>query len=171
MSERICKGGLALVVVLMLSACGSKDRPLLLAGQRVDSPDEFLVLPSKPLQAPKSYSELPTPTPGAENLTDPTPHADATVALGGRASAVSGGGPADGAIVNFASRYGVQADIRQVLSAEDDQRRRKRGGVLTRFRLVGNRYFLIYTEDILDQHEELRRLRALGIVTPTAPPK
>jgi len=168
MRELIFKGGMALLTVLLLTACGSKDRPLLLAGQKVDSPDEFLVLPSKSLEAPKSYSELPTPTPGAGNLTDPTPNADASIALGGRA--VAGNGAADGAIVNFASRHGVQADIRQVLSAEDEKRRRTRGGILTRFRLVGNRYFLIYTDDILDQHKELARLRSLGVVTPTASP-
>ena len=45
-------------------------------------PDEFSVLPVKPLTQPKDYAFLPAPTPGGGNLTDPNPKADAVVALG-----------------------------------------------------------------------------------------
>ena len=66
--------------VLLLAACG--DKPLHDLDARRKGPDEFLVLPNKPLEQPASYAQLPTPTPGGANLTDRNPRQEAIVALG-----------------------------------------------------------------------------------------
>lgn len=65
---------------LLLTACG--DKPLHNLDARRQGPDEFLVLPNKPLEAPANYAELPTPTPGGANRTDRNPQSEAIVALG-----------------------------------------------------------------------------------------
>ena len=77
----------------------------------------------------------------------------------------------DGGLVNFASRYGRQADIRQVLATEDlEYRRDNDGRILERWFNV-NVYYRAYEDQSLDQHQELLRLRRLGIWTPAAPPE
>lgn len=165
--------GLALTVALTLSACGGKREPQLLnlnAGS--DTPDEFAILPGKPLQTPENITELPAPTPGASNLTDPTPKADAIVALGGNAAVLARSGiPAtDRALLGYTGRHGTEADIREQLAAADlDFRRRK--DVPSLYRLFKkSRYFKVYSSQALDQYLELERLRAAGIKTPSAPP-
>ncbi len=137
-------------------------------------PDEFLVLPVKPLSKPDSYQTLPAPTPGGVNLVDPNPRADAIVALGGRASALDPNAPipgSDGALVNAASRYGVTPDIRQSL-AEQDARFRKQQARLSSIKLFRvDRYNQAYRRQALDPFVEARRFQRAGIATPTAPPE
>ena len=72
---------LCLAMVLGLSACGD----LKLRKMKSDDkgPEEFTVLPVKPLQEPSDYKVLPAPNSAAGNLVDATPKADAIVALGG----------------------------------------------------------------------------------------
>ncbi|MCU9848530.1 DUF3035 domain-containing protein [Defluviimonas sp. WL0024] len=167
--------GIALAsVVLALSACGGSEDPKLLnIRSQSRSPDEFTVLPSKPLQMPEDLASLPEPTPGGSNITDPTPEADAVAALGGNPAALAPGGsvPAsNGALVSYAGRYGTASDIRRVLAAEDlDYRRRHDGRLLERAFNV-NVYFKAYRPMSLDQHAELARWRAAGARTETAPP-
>lgn len=100
------KGGvLAATLMLALSACGGSEDPQLMnLRSPSDGPDEFAILPPKPLQMPKSLASLPTPTPGGTNITDPTPEADAIVAMGGR----PGAGTNDTALVAYAARGGVE---------------------------------------------------------------
>ncbi len=136
-------------------------------------PDEFLILPSKPLEAPTNFSDLPTPTPGGTNLTDPQPRADAIAALGGRPSAlVDQGVPAsDSGLVSYASRNGVPGDIRQV-TAEEDEAFRKRRGRFTRIQLFRtNRYNQVYRREALNPFDVERAARSRGIPTPSAPPE
>ena len=47
-------------------------------------PDEFMVLPTRPLEMPESFAALPPPTPGAVNRVDYRPHAEAVSGLTGR---------------------------------------------------------------------------------------
>ena len=135
-----------------------------------EGPDEFGVVPSKPLEQPASLSDLPQPTPGAPNLADVTPNRDAVAALGGRTQ--SGGVPAsDSAVVTFASRYGVDPAIRAELFEADETFRRNRG----RLRILGigsgrDRYFSAYAPQTLDAYAELERFRAAGVNVPSAPP-
>lgn len=164
--------GLALGLGLMLCACSGNDG-LRQLNTPERGPDEFRVLPSKPLEAPESYTFLPVPTPGAGNRTDQNPSADAVAALGGNPAAlVPGNGipSGDNAIVTYSSRYGVTANIRQVL-AESDAEFRKRKGRFTNIRIVPvDRYNQAYEEFALDPFSEASRWRRAGIRTPSAPP-
>lgn len=163
------RGALALAAVLLLTACGDRDRPPQLMNIRsaTDGPDEFAILPPRPLQTPESFTELPEPTPGGANLTDPTPNADAVAALGGD---IAGGARGDAGLLNHATRYGVNADIRAVLASEDlEWRRDNKGRILERLLNV-NVYFKAYRNQSLDQQAELRKWRRLGIRTVSAPP-
>ncbi|WP_420862109.1 DUF3035 domain-containing protein [Algirhabdus cladophorae] len=165
---------LGTVIVLSVAACDRNKEPRLLNVKNTDAgPDEFGILPNKPLQTPENYSALPTPTPGGANLVDPTPNRDAVAALGGNPTRLNANGiPAgDGAIVNHASRYGRDATIRQRLASEDlEFRRRNDGRVLERLANV-NVYFKAYRIQSLDRYSELERFRRLGVRTPAAPPE
>ncbi len=172
MRAAILKTGLALALVLGLSACAGAGSRLAKPAANKSGPDEFLVLPSKPLQTPANYTDLPEPTPGAGNLTDPNPRADAVAALGGNPARLQQSGipAADGALLAYSARYGVAADIRSVLGAADKAFRRAQGA-LSIFRWFSkSRYFAAYRGQALDQYQELKRLRAAGVDTPSAPP-
>ncbi len=167
--------GITVATILALSpgACGNRNtQPDLLNFPGAKSPDEFTVLPGKPLEAPEDYGFLPAPTPGGGNRTDPTPKADAVVALGGRGAAIARDGApgADGGLIAHASRFGTAPDIRRTLAAEDLQFRRRNNGRLLERLFNVNIYFRSYERQSLDQYAELRRLRRLGVRTPAAPP-
>ncbi len=135
-------------------------------------PDEFMILPVKPLTAPQDYSTLPTPSPGSANLVDVNPIADAAVAMGGRAEAAESGAiaAADSALIAAASRNGVEPDVRETL-AEADAKFRKRQTRMTRFRLFPvDRYEQAYRRQALEPFPETERYRAAGAGTPTSPP-
>lgn len=165
--------GIAVCAILALSACGrDKDPQLMNLRTASKGPDEFTVLPSKPLQLPEDLASLPEPTPGGANITDPTPEADAVAALGGNPNHFTRGGlPAsDGGLVTYAARFGVSGDIRDQLAAEDlDYRRRNDGRLLERL-FKTNVYFRAYRPMSLDQHAELARWRRLGVRNVGAPP-
>lgn len=159
----------ALFGLMVLSACGGKDRGLRDFRKASAGPDEFSVVPTLPLETPESLTKLPTPTPGGGNLTDANPNAVAIAALGGNPAAVSRGGiPAsDSALIAHTSRKGTTADIRSVLAAEDATFRKRRG----RFALGGgDKYFAAYASQALDAFAELIRWRQLSVKTPSAPP-
>ncbi len=136
-------------------------------------PDEFSVLPVKPLTQPKDYKFLPAPTPGGANLTDATPKADAVVALGGNAAALNANTAipsSDAALVTASSRYGVPANTRQVIDTEDAAFRKKQGR-WTRLRLFKvDRYSQVYRREALDADLQTEAARRAGIETPSAPP-
>lgn len=162
----------ALAAVLTLSACAQSDKPPKLMNVRstTQGPDEFSILPPKPLTLPEDLAALPEPTPGGTNLTDPTPEADAIAALGG-ALREGGGVPAgDGGLFTYVSRYGVAGDIRQTLAAEDLEWRRRNDGRLLERLLNVNVYYKAYADMALDQQAELWRWRSAGAKTPSAPP-
>ncbi|WP_238365539.1 DUF3035 domain-containing protein [Mesobacterium pallidum] len=160
-----------LALCTALVACGERDISMRNLNIPTDNgPEEFAVLPVKPLEMPESFAALPAPTPGSGNLVDPTPNADAIVALGGRPSASSGIPAGDSALVSQASRYGVPADIRRTLASED-LAFRKRASRFTNFRLGRvDRYVKAYRRQSLDAHAETERFRRLGTYVPSAPP-
>lgn len=155
-----------------LVACGQRDYAMRNLDAPTDNgPEEFAVLPVKPLEIPDSLSALPAPTPGGGNRVDPNPKADAIAALGGRVSSSSGIPAGDSALVAQSSRYGVPSDIRETLAAED-LAFRKRASRFTRFRLGRvDRYVGAYRRQSLDAHAEVDRFRRLGTYVPSAPPK
>lgn len=161
---------IAIVILVALGACNRGDPELMRIKQpRSEGPDEFSVLPTKPLEMPEDLAALPPPTPGGTNRTDPTPEADVALALGGRPEVLTRGST-DGALVSYASRYGRQANIRNQLAAEDLAfRRENRGRVLERLLQV-NTYYSAYEPMELDQYRELERLRRAGVRTSAAPP-
>ncbi len=171
MRVNVVKSLAVLVFALGLSACASGTPRLLNVGASNASPDEFAVLPGKPLQTPANYSVLPTPTPGGSNLTDRSPKADAITALGGNPAVLNRGGipVSDTALVTQAQRFGVAANIRQTLSDADLAFRKRQGALFFMRWFTGNRYFAAYRGQSLNQDREFQRLQAAGIKTPSAP--
>lgn len=169
----------ALLALLVLTACGrfgnaDKAPPKLMNFKSQSrSPDEFAVLPTKPLQLPEDIAALPEPTPGGSNITDPTPDVDAVAALGGNPRLLERGAlPAgNGGLVSHATRFGQSPDIRQVLAAEDEDWRRKHDGRLLERLFSVTVYFRAYEPMSLDQYAELERWRAAGVRTVGAPPQ
>jgi hypothetical protein len=168
-TDRARRPRAAAAVVLaafVLAGCGeggiaSGLRQAGVAGQ----PDEFLVLPTRPLEMPPDLATLPPPTPGTTARVAYRPQADAIAALTGRpATATTDAGP-------LVARVGpADAGIRATLASEDVAfRRENRPRLLERwFRRDSGR--AAYTRTTLDAEAELRRLRAAGVRTPAAPP-
>ena len=159
---------LALACATVLSACGGGDPSLFNIRKADRTPDEFSVLPSRPLEQPSSYAALPPPLPpGTPNRSDRQPRAEAITALGGDPT---GGVRGDGALVGTVQRYGVDAGIREQLAREDLAYRRANDGRLLDRVLNRNIYFDAYAPQALDQRGELDRLRRAGVRTVAAPP-
>lgn len=166
---------LALLALPALAACGASDRDITLRSFQNNSggPEEFAVLPNKPLEQPASYNTLPPPTPGGANRTDLTPKSDAVAALGGRPSALqpSGVPASEGGLVSYASRQGRDPAIRQTLAQEDENFRRRQS-FLTKIRLFQvDRYYQAYKRQSLDSQAAAAAWRRAGAPTPTAPPR
>ncbi|QFT91213.1 hypothetical protein FIU86_00035 [Roseovarius sp. THAF9] len=166
---------LILVLAMAVSACGGRDRDITLSRIKNtgNGPEEFNIVPGKPLQAPESYRALPAPTPGGTNITDPTPKGDSVAALGGNPGALAntGIGRRDGGLVNYANRFGVVPGIRQTLAREDVEIRRKRGRVNILNIGRNDDYNLAYRRQWLDSKAEATRLRRVGVPTPSYPPE
>lgn len=87
--------GAALAAALaVLAGCNSFGDPIEAIGGRRPAPDEFKVLPRKPLVVPATVAQpgvqpgpLPTPEPGKPSPLDPNPQREAEVALMGREDA------------------------------------------------------------------------------------
>ncbi|SNX68249.1 beta-barrel assembly complex subunit BamF [Cereibacter ovatus] len=163
-------GAGAALALLLLSACGGGEPELMNLRSTGAGPDEFSILPSRPLQMPETLAALPAPTPGGANLADPNPEADAIAALGGNPNRAGSIPAADGAVVSHVSRYGAQTGIRQTLAAEDYEWRRSNDGRLLERIFNVNVYYQAYKPMALDQHAELARWRAAGARNPSAPP-
>jgi hypothetical protein len=161
---------IAIAAMLVLSACGGGD-PRLMNLSSGEGPDEFGIIPPKPLAMPENLAALPEPTPGGGNLSDPNPEADAILALGGKPGTSSGVASGDSALYAHASRYGVEQGIRSTLAAEDlEWRRDNNGRVLERWFNL-NVYYKAYRKQQLDQQSELDRWRQAGVRTSSAPPR
>lgn len=168
-----------IVLILLASAivagCGPKDDVTLTRIRHTgNGPDEFSIIPSKPLQTPEDFSVLPQPTPGAANLVDQNPLADGVVAFGGNPNAIvapaSGIGAGDGGLVNHANRYGAIANVRETLAEEDKDTRRRHGR--QNFLPFGfsDDYTSAYRRQWLDAYSEELRMRKREAITPAAPP-
>ena len=156
--------------VLALGACESSGKLMTLASD--DGPEEFAIVPSKPLELPPDLAALPAPTPGGSNITDQNPDADAVAALGGNPAqlAAQGVGAGDGALIAHAGRHGVTPGARQITAQEDAEYRRRNGRRLLEVVARSNVYYRAYRRQSLDSQAELDRWRPTGVQTPTAPP-
>ena len=154
--------------LVTLAACGGGDPRLMNIRNTEAGPDEFSVLPTNPIVIPDDLTSLPPPSLGGTNRTDPDPQGDAIRALGGNPA--GGVGPA-GDVVQYAARFGISPDIRDVLAAEDLEFRQQNNGRVLERLFNTNVYFSAYREMSLDRYAELARLRRAGVRTPAAPPE
>jgi hypothetical protein len=161
---------IALLAMLGLMACSS-GTPQLMNLRTGDGPDEFGIVPPKPLEMPETLSDLPEPNPGGANRTDRDPEAEAAVALGGRPGAAGGIPSGDSALYAHAARFGLESGIRTTLASEDLQWRRDNNGRILERLFNVNVYYRAYRDQRLDQQAELQRWRKLGLRTPSAPPR
>lgn len=162
------RGMIAGAVFAMLSACGS-DAPLYSLRSDSGGPDEFAILPTKPLEMPQDMAALPPPTPGTANRADPTPRADAVAALGGNAAVLTRGAT-DAGLIRYTTRYGVSPAIREDLAAADAEFRSGKGPRLLESWANVSVYNRAYEPFSLNQQAEVVRFRRAGIRTPSAPP-
>ena len=168
-----------ILALVALTACGTRqdidegDTNLRQLRNPSGAPEEFSIVPPKPLQPPESLSELPPPTPGGTNRTDQTPLKDAVAALGGapsRLDAQQGIGAGDQALVARVSRFGRQPNIRAELAEADQEFRERRS--LFNWRLVPeDSYNRVYRAQTLDPYLALEAARRAGVLTPSAPPR
>lgn len=161
--------GIAAAAVMGLSACGSNQLMNIETGQ--NSPDEFAILPTRPLTMPPDLALLPAPTPGGANITDPNPAGDAVAALGGNPARLTDQGIAasDGALVAHATRRGSDPAIRPSLAQADaDWRSRNKRRPLEA--LFGTTvYQRAYRPMALDSRAEQQRWQRAGAITQTSP--
>jgi hypothetical protein len=129
-------------------------------------PDEFMVLPTRPLEMPQDLSALPPPTPGAPNRVAYQPRTDAIVGLTGRPPPA---GNADGSAL--VARAGPRdPGIRAELAVEDVQWRETHNGLFFERLLSNDRDRVVYQEMLLNAPEAWERMRARGVEVPAAPP-
>ena len=160
MTRTILAGSLALA----LAACAGDGRLHRLDAGAV-APDEFSVIPMRPLVLPGT---LDLPPPGGVNRADPNPRGDAMVALGGTDGAGLAG---DAALMAQVARHGTDPAIRATLAAEDAAFRSRAVALGGPNILARDRYFQAYARQALDAGAELDRFRAAGVATPSAPPQ
>jgi len=170
---RMVRGSLAVMALAALAVtagCTGKN-----GLRKLDSPgrgpDEFMIIPAKPLAEPKSYSDLPPPTPGGVNRTDRDPAAEAIIALGGTPPSLQSIPASDNRLVQQASRYGVDTSSRQVLAEEDEKFRRRNSRMMGLKIFVPDKYSEAYKNQAIDPFEVNDRFRKAGIPTVSAPPE
>lgn len=168
----MARGLMLLTIFALLSAC-SGGGTLRNQSNKGDGPEEFNILPTKPLQYPTNYNSLPVPLPEGANLVDQHPKADAISALGGNPKALASTSiPAsDGALVSYAGRSGYDPQIRATLRQEDaDFRRREARWSSLKFPNV-DRYSEAYSKQTLDAAAVAEAWRQRGVTTPAFPPE
>jgi hypothetical protein len=154
------------VTLFLIAACSSDDARLRDLYDVGTGPEEFAVLPSKPLIIPSNLQELPVPDETVENLADPTPKRDLIEKLGGSIDETKSVPKKHKDLLNYVSRAGVNSNIREEL-AEEDRKFLRRMGVLTSVKLFRvDRYNQIYRKMTLSAPKELERWRSLGVRTP-----
>lgn len=156
----------------VLAGCGERSVPKLMQ-LRSETPDEFGVLPNRPLELPADYASLPPPAPGGANRADPAPQEDILLALGGDPAArrTTGAADADPALFAAIGADRASPEIRQTLAEEDIAFRRKNRGNWVGRSLGRTEYFNAYAPQSLDAYKELEKFREQGVRTPAAPPR
>ncbi|SIO16679.1 Beta-barrel assembly machine subunit BamF [Vannielia litorea] len=171
MAKQARRMALLLLVCASVAAC-SREPDLMNIERGQDTPDEFAILPNKPIQQPENYRDLPAPTLGGSNRADASPFKDAVAALGGNPERLNTTGQLVGepGLIGHVTRFGLTRNIRQQLAAEDYQFRKKNDGRLLERLFNVNVYYKAYARQSLDQESELSRFRRAGVATPSAPP-
>ena len=158
---------LLMLAPLALAACGEGGLAgALRSSGAVSTPDEFMVLPTRPLEMPQNFTALPPPKPGTVNRVDYQPHVEAIAGLTG---APGPAGNADGAVL-VAEAGPRQPGIRQQLAIEDIEWQNTHHGLLIPRLIAKDKATVTYQPMILDSAAEYERLRSAGIEQPPAPP-
>ncbi len=129
------------------------------------TPDEFLVLPTRPLEMPQDLSALPPPEPGTVNRVAYQPRAEAIAGLTGRPATATANGAA-----LVASAGPADPQIRPELASEDAEWRATHRGLLLERWFSRDRERLTYRDMTLDAAAEFERQRAMGRRVPPVPP-
>jgi hypothetical protein len=160
--------GALLAAMLALGGCaeGGLAGSLRAAGV-AGTPDEFMVLPTRPLEMPANLAPLPPPTPGVPNRVDYQPLAEAVAGLSGRPGAP---GNADGSAL-VAAAGPRDPSVRAELAVEDAEWRRTHRGRLLERLVVRDRELVAYGPMVLDAPLEFERMRASGVAVPAATPR
>lgn len=173
MRQYAVKSVLLVAFVASVSACdrgGGGNTVLSNLRQSSIAPDEFLVVPQKPLETPDNLASLPLPAPGQTNRVSIDFEENLLKALGGRGQSSARVPASETALVNAArSQFGTTENIREILQAEDQEfreARRDRIARLARERRAGS----IYDFMLLDPLAEVERLREMGVKAPAVPP-
>jgi hypothetical protein len=155
-----------LLTPLALSGCGEAGFAGALRSSGVaGTPDEFMVLPTRPLEMPESLTALPPPTPGAVNRVDYRPHTEAVTGLTGRPTVQGSGG---GGLVAAAGPR--DPAVRTQLAQEDVVWRQTHHGRFFERLFSTDREALVYRPMVLDAPVAFDQQRAQGRQVPAAPP-
>jgi hypothetical protein len=155
------------LAALALAGCGEGGLAggLRSVGVGTSSPDEFLVLPTRPLEVPPDLTALPPPTPGRPDRVAYDPRTEAITALRGSPTAASP--PASDLVATVGP---AAPGIRAILAEEDVVYRRQNQPLLFERWFRPDRNRLAYRGMLLDADAEFDRLRARGVRIPAAPP-
>jgi len=167
MARRHISAALLGLCGLLIGGCG--DGGLVGSLRRAgisQTPDEFMVLPTRPLEIPSNLAALPPPTPGRPNRVDYQPRAEAVAGLTGRPGPV---GTADGGAL-VARVGGADPQIRARLAVEDATYRAENRGLLLERWFSRDREALIYRDMQLGAPAEFEAMRARGVGVPAPPP-
>lgn len=167
MARRLTTATLLICGGLVLAGCGEGGPAGFLRSSGISTtPDEFMVLPTRPLEMPADLSALPPPTPGTANRVDYQPNAEAVAGLTGRQGPA---GRADGAALVARTGAG-SAQIRTVVAVEDaEYRAQNRGRLLERW-FARDQDALVYRNQTLDAPVTFEAMRARGVGVPAPPP-
>lgn len=153
----------------VLAACSSDAPPVTLAEASIanGAPDEFLVLPQRPLEMPDDLETLPEPDLEAGTRVAIDPIAEAKRAVGGTGGSTRATAT-DQAMLAAARTVGVNPNIRAELRAETEAKIARPGGLagfLDIFR-ISDRKKTAFDDQRLDALGELKRRQAQDVRTP-----
>ncbi len=163
-----CSRLLALVLAAPLGLAGCQNTNVaqgLRSAGIAGTPDEFMVLPTRPLEMPQDMAALPQPLPGTPNRVDYRPHEEAIAGLTGRPTIAAAGG--EGLV---AAAGPIDPTVRTQLAAEDVEWRRTHHGRLLERWFSTDRDALIYRPMVLNAPVAFDDMRATGVTVPPAPP-
>ncbi|MDR6266149.1 DUF3035 domain-containing protein [Roseobacter sp. N2S] len=165
----------ALVVASAVAGCDtSQGIGRFFAGDVSDvGPDEFGIVPTKPLELPDDLVTLPEPTPGARNRTDLLPEHDAVAALGGKPERLDSTtvGAGEGALLAAGTRNGTTPEIRTVLAEEDADFRENNGPLFLQRLFKVNTYLKTYEGQTLKARNTNELMRRSNVKTPSVSPE
>jgi hypothetical protein len=160
---------LLLPLVLAVSGCSEGGLAgALRSSGATSTPDEFLVLPTRPLEIPDDLASLPPPTPGAPNRVEYQPETLAVTGLTGQQGTAR---TASGAAL--LARAGAASNdplIRTRLAQEDAEYRASHGGRLLERLFARDQDALVYRDMTLDAAAAYEQMRARGVQLSAPPP-